>query len=153
VEIRRQVELLRDLNMPVTIGDRERRGAGLRLRRVPGACLALFAAALLGAGKAPEAVTRKGWFADQKCSTQRVANGRQGPPGQTCTRECIRKGVPVVFIDEATGALFRVENPKPTRGIECDDVEIVGTLNAGAKTVHVDSVRVLEKYAAKCSVQ
>ncbi|HTY42285.1 MAG TPA: hypothetical protein VMH79_10470 [Thermoanaerobaculia bacterium] len=144
---------MRDLNMPVTTGDRERRGAGLRLRTVLGACLALVAVTLLGAGKPPEAVTRKGWFADQKCSTQRAANGRPGPPGQTCTRECIRKGVPVVFIDEATGALYRVENPKPTRGIECDYVEVVGTLNAGAKTVHVDSVRVLEKYAAQCSVQ
>jgi len=100
-----------------------------------------------------EAVTRKGWFADEKCATQRVANGRTGPPGQTCTRECIRKGVKVVFIDEQTGALYRVDNPKPTKGLESDYVELAGTLNAAAKTVHVDSVRVIEKYAAKCSVE
>ena len=107
----------------------------------------------LASQPAPEAVTRKGWFADEKCATQRVQNGRTGPPGQTCTRECIRKGVKVVFIDEKTGALYRVDNPKPTKGLESDYVEVQGTLNAAAKTVHVDSVRVLEKYAAKCSVE
>jgi len=101
----------------------------------------------------PQAASRKGWFADEKCSTERVKNGRTGPPGQTCTQECIRKGVPVVFIDEQTGALYRVANAKPTRGIESDYVEMTGTFDARAKTVHVDSVRVLEKYVAKCSVQ
>jgi hypothetical protein len=100
-----------------------------------------------------EPVTRTGWFADEKCATQRVANGRTGPPGQACTRECIRKGVQVVFIDEKTGALYRVENPRPTKGLESDHVELAGTLNVGAKTVHVDSVRVLEKYVARCSVE
>jgi hypothetical protein len=61
--------------------------------------------------------------------------------------------VKVVFIDEQTGALYRVDNPKPTKGLESDYVELAGTLNAAAKTVHVDSVRVIEKYAAKCSVE
>jgi len=102
---------------------------------------------------ASEPMTRKGWFADEKCATQRVENGRTGPPGQTCTRECIRKGVKVVFIDERTGALYRVDNPKPTKGLESDYVEVQGTLDAAAKTVHLDSVRVLEKYVARCSVE
>jgi hypothetical protein len=101
----------------------------------------------------PEAAVRKGWFADEKCATQRVQNGRTGPPGQTCTRECIRKGVKVVFIDEQTGALYRVDNPKVTKGLESDLVEVRATLDAATKTVHVDSVRVLEKYVAKCSVE
>ena len=102
---------------------------------------------------ATEPATRTGWFADEKCATERVANGRTGPPGQACTRECIRKGVRVVFIDEKTGRLYRVENPKPTKGIESDYVEVRGTLDAAAKTVHVDAVHVLEKYAAKCSME
>ena len=105
------------------------------------------------AQSAPEPPSRKGWFADEKCATQRVQNGRTGPPGQACTQECIRKGVKVVFIDEATGKLYRVDNPKPTRGLESDYVEMTGALNASAKAVHVDSIRVLEKYVARCSVQ
>ncbi len=97
-------------------------------------------------------MTRKGWFADEKCSTERVRNGSKGPPGQTCTRNCIARGVKVVFIDERTGALYRVDNPKPTKGIESDYVEVHGTLNDAAKTVHVDTVRVIESYVAKCRV-
>jgi hypothetical protein len=60
--------------------------------------------------------------------------------------------VPVVFIDEEARALYRVDNPNVADGIESDYVELVGTVDAAAKTVHVDSVRVLEKYVAKCSV-
>ena len=115
--------------------------------------LMLLGPRVVPAQSAAEAVSRKGWFADEKCSTQRVQNGRTGPPGQACTQECIRKGVKVVFIDEQTGKLYRVDNPKPTRGLESDYVEMSGTLNAGTKTVHVDSVRILEKYVAKCGVE
>jgi len=117
------------------------------------ATLLLLLSTALPAQSRPEAASRKGWFADERCSTERVKNGRTGPPGQACTRECIRKGAKVVFIDEQTGKLYRVDNPKPTRGIESDYVEVSGTLDARAKTVHVESVRVLEKYAAKCSVE
>jgi hypothetical protein len=120
----------------------------------PSAFLSLAAlSAVLFAAPSSDSVTRKGWFADEKCSTERVRNGRKGPPGQTCTRECIRKGVKVVFIDERTGALYRVDDPKPTRGLESDYVEVAGTLDEGRKTVHVDSVKVLEKYAGHCSVE
>jgi hypothetical protein len=120
----------------------------------PSAFLSLAAlSAVLSAARPSETVTRKGWFADEKCSTERVRNGRTEPPGQACTRECIRKGVKVVFIDEQTGALYRVDNPRPTKGLESDYVELDGTLNAKKKTVHVDSVRVLEKFAAHCSVE
>jgi hypothetical protein len=114
--------------------------------------LASLSVAVFAANSA-ETVSRKGWFADEKCSTERIRNGRKGPPGQACTRECIRKGVRVVFIDEGTGALYRVDNPKMTKGLECDYVELAGTLNAEKKTVRVDSVHVLVKYAAHCSVE
>ncbi len=99
------------------------------------------------------AVTRKGWFGDENCSRSKVAaDSKVGPNGQECTRKCIREGVPVVFIDEQAKALYRVDNPKVTEGIESDYVEMVGTIDKSAKTVHVQSVRVLEKYVAKCGV-
>lgn len=107
----------------------------------------------VAAGSPSDSVSRKGWFDDEKCSTQRVQNGRTGPPGQACTQECIRKGVKVVFIDAQTGKLDRVDNPNPPRGLESDDVEMSGTMNAETKTVHVDSIRVLEKYVARCGVE
>ena len=117
------------------------------------AVLLLSAVAAAASDSTARAVTRKGWFGDENCSRSKVApDAKVGPSGQECTRKCIREGVPVVFIDEQAKALYRVENPKATEGIESDYVEMVGTIDATAKTVHVDSVRVLEKYVAKCSV-
>ena len=114
--------------------------------------LAAFAAAA-PPDSAARSVTRKGWFGDADCSRSKVAAGSEvGPNGQECTRRCIRNGVPVVFIDEQAKSLYRVDNPKASEGIESDYVEMVGTVDEAAKTVHVDSVRVLEKYVAKCSV-
>jgi hypothetical protein len=127
------------------------------MRRVAAVAFLLAAVCLLpiaaAASEKPLAVTRKGWFGDQDCARSKVAPGATvGPNGQECTRACIRKGVPVVFIDEDARALYRVDNPKVAEGIESDYVQLVGTLDAAAGTVHVDSVRVLEKYVAKCSV-
>jgi hypothetical protein len=124
------------------------------MKRAVAAAVLLFPAiAAAASDSAARAVTRRGWFGDENCSRSKVApDAKVGPSGQECTRKCIREGVPVVFIDEQAKALYRVDNPKVTDGVESDYVEMVGTIDAAAKTVHVDSVRVLEKYVAKCSV-
>jgi len=124
------------------------------MKRLAAAAVLLLAALAADASDTgASAVTRKGWFGDANCAGSKVAPAAKvGPNGQECTRKCIREGVPVVFIDEQARAIYRVDNPKLTDGIESDYVEMVGTVDAAAKTVHVDSVRVLEKYLAKCSV-
>jgi hypothetical protein len=109
----------------------------------------LFAAALAG-GTNDKPVTATGWFDDEKCTAGRVKNGNVGPSNQDCARKCIKEGAKVVFIDENRKALFYVDNPEKTTGIESDYVEFTGTMNADAKTVHVDSVKVKSKYVAKC---
>ncbi len=114
--------------------------------------IGLAAAAAAHAADGP-ITTRTGWFADQKCASSRVADGRVGPPGRTCTQECIRKGVPVVFIDEKTKKLYRVSNPAVTRGQECDHVEITATIDQKAGALAVATIKVLEAYVATCAVQ
>jgi hypothetical protein len=106
-----------------------------------------FGTASLPAADSPSILT--GWFADEQCATARVAAGRIGPTGQACARECLRKGVPMAFIDEKGKAVLRVDNPGIVAGRECDHVQIEA-VRKDAKTLHVTSVRVLEKYAAKC---
>jgi hypothetical protein len=113
--------------------------------------LLLSAGPLLAAG-GDLAVTATGWFGCDKCSPARVKSDPPGPPGQECARKCIKDGAKVVFIDENRKALFTVDNPEATRGIESDYVEFTGTMNAEAKTVHVDSVTVKKKYVASCGV-
>ena len=95
---------------------------------------------------------RRGWIACDACSAGRVANGQAHAPNRECSQKCIREGSPVVFYDEATKSLLRVENPESTRDQESHRVEVVGVVNAANKTIHVDSVKVLETYVAKCSV-
>ena len=56
-----------------------------------------------------------------------------------------------MFIDEKAKAVLRVDNPGIVRGREGDRVQIE-VVPKDAKTLHVTSVKVLEKYAAKCSV-
>ena len=102
-------------------------------------------------GEEPASARLTGWFSDEKCATARVAEGLVGPTGQTCTRACLKKGVPMVFIDETGKTVLRVDNPRVVAGREGDHVQIEA-VRKDAKSLHVTSVKVLEKYAAKCSV-
>jgi len=106
----------------------------------------------LAAAAGDVSVTATGWFGCDKCSPARVKADPPGPPGQECARKCIKDGAKVLFIDENRKALFTVDNPEATRGIESDYVEFTGTMNAEAKTVHVNSVTVKKKYVASCGV-
>jgi hypothetical protein len=99
---------------------------------------AWFALAASGPALAADGspTARTGWFADEKCLTSRAEDGRTGPPGRSCTQECICKGVPVVFFDE-----------------ECDHVRITGTLDEKAGTVRIATIKVIDPYVAKCDVK
>jgi hypothetical protein len=103
-------------------------------------------------GEEPASSRLTGWFSDEKCATERVAEGRIGPTGRSCTLECLRKGVPMAFIDETGKTVLRVDNPRIVAGREGDHVQIEA-VRRDEKTLHVTSVKVLEKYAAKCSVE
>lgn len=108
--------------------------------------------ASLGVASPPDAsAVRTGWFGDENCTKPHATRGPLGPPGRDCTRECIRKGVPVVFLDEGSKSVYRVDNPEITRDQESHHVEIVGTIDEDKRTIHVTSVKVLEKYVAKCA--
>jgi hypothetical protein len=95
---------------------------------------------------------RTGWIACNACSAGRVEHGQANAPNRECAQKCIREGSAVVFYDEGTKSLLRVDNPEATKDQESHRVEVVGVVNAANKTIHVESVKVLEKYVAKCSV-
>lgn len=95
---------------------------------------------------------RTGWVACDACSSGRVKHGESHAPNRECSQKCIREGSPVVFYDEATKSLLRVENPESTKDQESHRIEVVGVVNAANKTIHVESIKVLEKSVASCSV-
>ena len=106
----------------------------------------------------PEAGKHTGWLGCAACSKGRVENkglgtsAHPGAPNRECTQKCIREGSAVMFYDEATRTLYRVDNPSSTTGQESHRVEVAGTIDAKAGTIHVASVKVLEEYVAKCGV-
>ena len=103
------------------------------------------------ASEVPASVTATGWFSDLKCATSRAATGRIGPTGRACSEKCLANGVKLAFIDEKAKAVFEVDNPKAGKALLGDHVEIVAT-KSGAKTLHITSVTILEKYVARCDV-
>lgn len=114
-----------------------------------------FAVHLLAADSAAGTsvtVTHKGWISDADCAPAKVSSGKLGPNGRECVQKCLAKGVKMVFIDETAGALYEVENPEAGRGQESHYIEVVGTLNAGKKTVRLASLKVLKEYVASCAV-
>ena len=101
--------------------------------------------------------TRTGWIACEACSKGRAENAAADAahpraPNRDCTQKCIREGSAVMFYDEATRTLYRVDNPSSTTGQESHRVEVTGTVDAKAGTIHIASVKVLEEYVAKCAV-
>jgi hypothetical protein len=118
--------------------------------------IALALVTLLGqspvrAGEAARTLTSTGWFSDVKCASARVADGRIGPTGLECSRRCIASGVKVAFIDEKAKEVLEVDNPAVATLLLGDHVKVEAT-RPNARTIHVTSVKVLSKYAAKCDV-
>ena len=73
------------------------------------------------------------------------------PPPPSAPSPTASLSAAMAFIDEKEKAVLRVDNPKIVAGREGDHVQIEA-VRRDAKTLHVTSVKVLEKYAAKCSV-
>lgn len=131
---------------------------GYRMRMRMSLGVGILAAGLLGGSIGiavaddAKTVTVTGWIACQACSAGRVEHGASNPPNNECARKCIREGSPTVFYDEASKKLLRVDNPKATEGKESDRIEVTGTIDAAAGTIHVASLKVLQVYVSKCSV-
>jgi len=112
----------------------------------------ILASSVLLAAPEGRSTKRTGWIACNACSEGRVKHGESNAPNRECAQKCIREGSPVVFYDEETKSLYNVDNPEATTDQESHRIEVVGVVHAENKTIHVESVRVLEKYVAKCSV-
>ncbi len=119
--------------------------------------VALFISVAGVSAGAGDAVTHTGWIACNSCAAPRAENSTASsesprPPNRECAQKCIREGSAVVFYDESLKKLLRVDNPKATEGQESHRVEVTGTIDAAAGTIHVASLKVLEQYVAKCAM-
>ena len=107
-------------------------------------------AAAVGGDTSPAAYTATGWFACDRCSRARVADGRTGPSDRACAQRCIARGEAVVFVDENAVASFRITNPESVKGQESHYVRVRGTFDPTANTLEVGSFEVLKTFVPKC---
>jgi hypothetical protein len=122
--------------------------------------LALVLAAILGflwlvaAPSAPggDRKTVRGWLTDAACAKGRAAGGNYDGGNPECARKCVAEGSKVLFADPDRKMLFEVTNPEAAKDNIANHVEVTGTWDMNAKTVHLDTVKLLEKGVAKCGI-
>ncbi|MEO8430639.1 MAG: hypothetical protein ABI592_03950 [Acidobacteriota bacterium] len=117
-----------------------------------GIAFSLAFAALAAGTDAPTAVVHKGWFSDEKCAPSKVKAGNFGPNGRECVEKCLKEGARMVFIDETAKEMYFVDNPSAAEGQASHYVEVAASVDAGKKSLHVASVKVLKTYVASCAV-
>ena len=98
----------------------------------------------------PSAVT--GWVSDEACGAQHTKGG-----GADCVRKCLRGGASVghpewkaqrmVFVADADGQIWIVDNPEALKGHEGEHVTLTGRMDAKAKTVRVAEARPIKEEA------
>lgn len=123
-----------------------------RIRLIPPVlvvCLNVAALGFAGSDSVGDSALR-GWFACDRCAPGKMKTQPIRPPNRECAQRCIAEGATLVFIDEKTRTILKVANPEAARGQESHYVEVSGTVDARGKILRVESVKMLERFVAKC---
>jgi hypothetical protein len=109
------------------------------------------ALALAPSGNAEDkAANFTGWVSDEACGAAHTKPGRED-----CVRKCLRGGASVghpewkaqrmVFVADADGQIWIVENPEALKGFEGGHVQISGQIDRKAKTVRVGEAKTMKE--------
>lgn len=120
----------------------------------------VFLAALLGwtclfqtlAQQNTEKTELRGWLSDEGCASGRASGGLYTGTNPDCAKKCVREGKKTVLVEQDHKRLLTIENPDAATEHVGDYVEITGDLNAQAKALRIDSLKLLEKGRATCGV-
>ena|SRR5580692_6445893 len=92
----------------------------------------------------------RGWLSDEGCARGRAQSGTFTATNPDCAKECVAKGKKIVLIDPERKMIFVVVNQDLAKKNVGDYVEIAGHMDLQAKTVRVDSLKLLETGTATC---
>jgi hypothetical protein len=112
--------------------------------------LGLLMTALLSRG-ADKTVLR-GWLSDESCASGRASSGTYTGTNPNCARKCVKEGKKIVLVDPDHKRLLTIANQNAARERVGDYVEINGELDQQTKSLHIDSLKLLEKGSAMCDV-
>ena len=98
----------------------------------------------------PSTVT--GWVSDEACGAKHTKSG-----GADCVRKCLRGGASVghpewkpqrmVFVADADGQIWVVDNPDALKGHEGEHVIVTGRMDSKAKTLRVEEAKAVQEEA------
>ncbi len=91
-----------------------------------------------------------GWLSDEGCARGRAQSGTFTATNPDCAKECVGKGKKIVLIDPDRKMIFVIVNQDLAKKNIGDYVEIAGHMDLQAKTVRVDSLKMLERGTATC---
>jgi len=115
----------------------------------------LMVFASLSEGRQPQGSQQtvlRGWLSDEGCAGGRAHSGLYTGTNSNCAKKCVREGKKVVLVDSDHKRLLTISNQNSATENVGDYVEIAGNLDEQAKTLHVTSMKLLEKGRAMCGV-
>jgi hypothetical protein len=92
----------------------------------------------------------RGWLSDEGCARGRAQSGTFTATNPDCAKECVAKGKKIVLIDPERKMIFAIVNQDLAKKNVGDYVEIAGHMDVQAKTVRVDSLKLLETGTVTC---
>lgn len=94
----------------------------------------------------------RGWLSDEGCAGGRASGGLYTGTNPDCAKKCVRDGKKIVLVDPEGKRLLAILNQEAATERVGDYVEITGEVDDQAKTLRVDSMKLLEKGRAMCDV-
>ena len=92
----------------------------------------------------------RGWLSDEGCASGRAHSGIYTATNPDCAKKCVREGKRIVLVDPDHKRLLTILNGDAATERVGDYVEISGDLDEQAGTLHIESLKFLEKGRAKC---
>ena len=87
---------------------------------------------------APKDATYTGEIMDSHCAAMGDHGGKEA---KTCTLGCIKGGASFVLYDASKKAVYQLDDQKKPEAFAGQKVKVVGTLDAGTKTIHVTDIQ------------
>jgi hypothetical protein len=94
----------------------------------------------------------RGWLSDEGCAGGRAKSGLFTGTNPDCAKKCVRDGKKIVLVDPDRKRLLTIANQGAAMERVGDYVEIGGNVDEQARTLRIDSLKLLEKGRAMCDV-
>jgi hypothetical protein len=89
---------------------------------------------------------------DKSCASGRASSGTYTGTNPECAKKCVHEGKRIVLVDPDQKRLLIIVNGDIAVERVGDYVEISGDLDEQARTLHIDSLKLLEKGRAMCDL-